>query len=158
MCLLLGPLLAGCSKESDPAVGQSGYQLGTQPISSGHGPPPQQQVSRTGGILSKRDEMAARNQLDQIGKTILIAYLPRGRGPAKLEELKDQMRDMPKHYEAIRNGTYVLVPNARLASDSIMLYEKNPETTGMRLVVTGNGGVQRMGQEEFQAALKGQGR
>lgn len=158
MSLLIGLLVVGCGKESDSSAGQSGYQLKTQPISSGHGPPPQPQVSRTGSILSKRDELAARGQLDQIGKAILIAYLERGRGPAKVEELKDHMRDMPKHYEALRNGTYVLVPNARLASDSIMLYEKNAETTGMRLVVTGNGGVQRMSQEEFQAALKGQGR
>jgi hypothetical protein len=92
-------------------------------------------------------------------KNLLLAYLNyterQHRSPAKLEDISRALRGSPKILEAVQDGFYVVVwkmPNP--SSETVLVYVKDPEADGTRLVGRGDGSVSRLRQEQFEIALK----
>jgi hypothetical protein len=137
---LMAALLVGCSKGASPAT----------PTAAPAGSAPGLSLKRT----IQRSNVA--NDLQQLGLFYQTYNTDFGRSPAKLEDLKPSIeRDMPKLYESIENGTYVVSWGVRnLASNLVLAYEKEPDNNGIHYVLMGDGSVQRMNDEQLQTALK----
>ncbi len=74
--------------------------------------------------------------------------------PAKLEDLKADLQGAGKLYQAIEDGYYVVVWKVRQpSSNTILAYEKDADSDGMRFVVTGDNAVKKLNEQDFQAAL-----
>lgn len=96
------------------------------------------------------------NDLRQLG-TLYWAYDPlMEKGPARLEDLPELRRDMPKVYLAIQEGVYVVYWGARRAavnSQTVLAYVQDAPTHG-GVVLMGDGSVQNMSAQAFQTAPK----
>jgi hypothetical protein len=95
--------------------------------------------------------------LEQFGKYYLTdATL--GQSPKRLEDMSDLKRDLPKVYQAIQEGRYVVFWNANTnppagASNTILAYVKDaPAKGGLALFLDGR--VRNLTAQEFQAAAK----
>ena len=80
-------------------------------------------------------------------------------GPAKLEDLQELKKDLPNLYQALVDGRYVVIWNARIdgSSRSILAYEKDAPTKG-GVALLGDQSVKQMSLAEFQGAMKTQGK
>jgi hypothetical protein len=144
-------LLAGCAKDT-PSSAAAPRPAPPEPEA-----PAPATFTRGKGVMDVRSREPVRNDLRQMGLAIIADYAGTGKGPAKVEDLQESLKEVPKGYQALKNGQLVLVPNAALTSNSILIYERDTETDGTRLVLKGDGSVAMMRAAEFQAALKNQG-
>ncbi|MBV9124811.1 MAG: hypothetical protein JO112_15760 [Planctomycetes bacterium] len=74
--------------------------------------------------------------------------------PPSLEDLKGYIqRDAPKLIQGLQDGRYILVPNAQPSSTAALVYEKDADLNGNRLVGRADGTVKLMNAQEFQVAI-----
>jgi hypothetical protein len=100
------------------------------------------------------DRTEAYNQLHQIGIFLLAYNNENGHYPTRLEDfLADIKRDARREHESLQTGYFVMTLNPRPAAGTVVVYEKDPDTSGMRLVVLADGSVQRMNEAQFKAAV-----
>jgi len=57
--------------------------------------------------------------------------------------------------KALKEGRYVLVPNPGPGPNAVLIYEKDKDLNGNRIVLQAPDAVTLMNEQEFQAALKG---
>lgn len=158
LALVIALLASGCkkspkkAKKADPEPGEGNVQPGgpgggLQP--PGFNPGIAAQLPSTGRVNPGND-------LKQLG-LYYWQYDPlMEKGPARLEDLRDLRRDLPKVYQGIQDGVYVVYWGARRVaarSDTVLAYVRDaPKVGGM--VLMGDGSVQNMSAAEFNAAPK----
>jgi hypothetical protein len=162
--LLLAALCgAGCRKpaggnanpgggQNQPGVAQPNPGGNPPQPGGGGGPAPQNPA----GMDIKRtiDKSGAMNELHQIALFYQQFNTEMGRSPAKLEEFTDYIkRDAQRATKNLQDGAYILVLNARLGSNSVLAYEKEPDRNGIQYVALGDGSVQKMTPDQLKAAL-----
>jgi hypothetical protein len=113
----------------------------------------EKKASRGGGIFGVRDETQNRLILRDIGLACKIEDV--SKLPNTVDELKAIVKESAKAVRALDNGEFVLVPKARVASDSLFLYERDADTRGNRLVLMGDGSVHKKSAAEFAALQRG---
>ena len=141
IALVSGLCLAGCSKtDSSESAAKTG--------SSGGQP----------GAMSFKRVIQRPNVIDELGQLGLYYHQYRGlynRSPAKLDDLQTWLqRDMPKLYQGIKDEYYVVFWGVPTPSSNVVLaHEKDADANGFRIVLLGDGSVQRMNETEFQQSL-----
>jgi hypothetical protein len=165
--LVLGTaLLPGCKKK--PAVAQNegaaaqneGAAVQQQGARAPQGNPvlphPGQQLQSGGAVQNVRQ--AARrtvdsNQLRNFAQAYFQYQTLNGQGPARVEDIRDSLD--ANTIAAFNEGTCVGVWNLRNPSSAtIVAYVKDPDSYGTRIVAMGDGSVQRMNRQAFDAAIK----
>ena len=145
LALCGGLLLTGCGKtdSATTARSQSGVPAGKAPAVMGV----QRAVQRAN----------VSNELKNLVLYYQGYYTDFGRSPAKIDDLKASiLRDMPTLYQGIEGGYYVVfwgLPT--LSSNVVLAHEKEADANGFRMVAMADGSIQKMNEQEFQAALKG---
>ena len=110
-----------------------------------------------GAVLPSVGRQAGLADLEQLGKYYL-ADATLGQSPKRLEDMSELKRDLPKVYQAIQEGRYVVFWNASLntpagASNTILAYGKDAPTKG-GVVLFLDGSARNVTAQEFQAAAK----
>ncbi|HEY7328885.1 MAG TPA: hypothetical protein VH592_14675 [Gemmataceae bacterium] len=152
-------LLPGCRKKSvavqkEEAAAQN--ENAAQPQGNPVLPKRGQQLQSGGVVQSVREAARRAVDLNQL-KNFSLAYFQyqtlNGQGPSRVEDIKDSLdRDM---LEALKEGTCVAIWGLRNPSqDTIVAYVNYSDSTGTRIVATGDGGARRISQQEFDAAMK----
>jgi hypothetical protein len=139
LCLIIG-CIVGCSTPT-----------ATQPTAAAKGSP---------GALSRQTivRQGVPNELKQLQLFYADYITTFNRGPANVDDLPDIQRTMPKLYQGIKDGYYVVVWKINtLSPDKVIAYEKEGGTQGQHFVVKGDGSVVKMNEQELQAALAGAG-
>ena len=100
------------------------------------------------------DRTQAYNQLHQIGVMLQTYNSENSQYPTRLEDFLNYIkRDAPREHESLQTGYFVMTLNPRPAAGTAVVYEKDPDTIGMRVVLMGDGSVQRMNEGQFKAAV-----
>jgi hypothetical protein len=100
------------------------------------------------------DRVQAENQLHQIGLLLKNYESQNNHYPTRLEDfLEDIKRDARREHESLKTGYFVMTLNPRPTPGTVVVYEKDPDTSGMRLVVLADGSVQRLNEAQFKAAV-----
>jgi hypothetical protein len=135
---ILTATLAGCEvKNTSPATPAGGGQ------------------SLGGHIKRGMEKPKAQNVLDQLAKFYQLYNVEHGRSPASWAELKGYMsKDAGKLVQTIEEGRYEIIWNARLASNVVLAYEKEPDLRGNQVVALGDGHIESMTPDKLQAALQ----
>jgi hypothetical protein len=159
MICLISVLFAGCTKTPSPSAGGSSTTSAPPPgVRTGDpraaGQNPDKKVSRPGGLFGVPEQTKNFAILRNIGVACKVEDI--SRLPKTIEEIKAIAKEDAKAVRALENGEFVLAPNARVAGDSLFLYERDPDGTGSRLVLMGDGSVHKKSAAEF-AALQKQG-
>ncbi len=119
------------------------------PTSSSH-----QTNTRPIGPLGVRQITLSLNDLRQAGALLLAYYNENNGWPRNEVELQTALREMPYVYKAILSGDYIFVPakNPDLipGAQTVIIYEKLPDKSGIRLVLFGDGSVKRISLSEFK--------
>jgi len=109
--------------------------------------------TRPVGPFGVRQITLGLNDLRQAGALLLAYYNENNGWPGDTAELQAALREMPHVYKAIQTGDYVFVPakNPGLppGSQTVIIYEKLPDKSGIRLVLFGDGSVKRVSAGEF---------
>lgn len=159
--LLLGTalLLPGCRKKTAAIQKEdAAVQKGSAAPPQGNPVLPQRgQQLQSGGVVQSVREAARRTvDLNQLANFSLAYYQYQtlnGQGPSRVEDIKDSLdRDM---IQALKEGTCVAIWGLRNpSSDTIVAYVSYTDSTGTRIVATGDGKARRISQQEFDAAMK----
>jgi hypothetical protein len=110
-----------------------------------------------GAVLPSVGRNTGLVDLQHIGKYYL-ADATLGQPPKRLEDMSELKRDLPKVYQAIQEGQYVVFWNANLntpagTSNTILGYVKDvPTKGGVALFLDGS--ARNVTVQEFQAAAK----
>src|SRR5262245_55848274 len=121
---------------------------------AGTSPPPSSTAK--GGIPRLIERPRVQNELRQIHLYYRLYITTNNRPPRNLDELNQQMEPNSREYQALRDGRYVLNWNVSQAegSNKVLAYEKDADANGERYVVMTDGSVQRLNQQQFEAANK----
>jgi hypothetical protein len=115
------------------------------------GAPPGKAQTRVREVM---DRAQAENQLHQIGIMLQAYNTENGQYPTRLEDFLNYIKnDARREHESLQTGYFVMTLNPRPSAGTVVVYEKDHDTSGMRLVVLGDGSVQRMSEAQFQAAV-----
>jgi hypothetical protein len=107
-------------------------------------------------LRRKVDEATAYNQLYQIARFYILFHNDNSRAPSSQQELAEYLkRDANKEYNSLTQGLFVVVPNARLATGSVVAHEREPDRAGMVFAAMGDGSVRKLSAAELQGALQG---
>lgn len=98
------------------------------------------------------------NQLRQIGILYKAYIADHGRAPAKLDDLKDDLKGDPGTYQALQDGTLIIAWGAQAGGETVLAYEKEGGLQGNRYALMGDGSVRLMTPQEFEAAPKAEGK
>jgi hypothetical protein len=119
-------------------------------------PRPGQQLQSGGAIQSVREAARRTVDLNQMANFALAYYQYQtlnGQGPSRIEDIKDSLD--AKTIEAFKDGTCVGIWGLRnLSSETIVAYVSYTDSSGTRIVATGDGKARRISQQEFDAAMK----
>ena len=113
-----------------------------------------------GGSLSghaKRgmEKPKVQNFLDEIGKFYVQYNTENGRSPANWNEFKAYIqKDAPKIVQTVEQGSCEIIWNAKLGSDVVIAYEKEPDIRGTQVVVFGDGHIESISPAKLQEALQ----
>jgi hypothetical protein len=151
--VLLAALLPGCKKKSKPGAAAPGA-----PPAAPQGPPPGglQPAGVNPGVMSTLPSVGRTNpgnDLKQLG-LYYLNFATTGRSPSRLEDLADLKRDLPRVYQAIQDGVYVVywnAPTTAASSQTVLAYVHDVPTRG-GVVLLLDGSVTNMTPQEFQAA------
>jgi hypothetical protein len=137
LCLGLTLFLGGCSNKGPATSEDAGPASGP----------------RKGVLARTIDVGKIKEQLHQIG----IAYnsflaVGRAHGPAKWQDLMEDLGNDASIRKAFSEERFILVPNAAPGGNQLLAYEKEPDDKGIRYVVMADGSVKNMDKSEFEAA------
>jgi hypothetical protein len=165
--LVLGAtLLPGCKKKqaavqkADTAVQKGDAALQKEPTAPPPGNPvlprPGQQL-QSGGVVQSVREAARRtvdlNQLANFSLAYFQYQALNGQGPSRIEDIKDSLD--ANTIAAFKEGTCVAIWGLHNPSSStIVAYVNYTDSSGTRIVATGDGKARRISQQEFDAAMK----
>lgn len=162
VCLLiLGAmfLLPGCKKkqvsvQKEEAANQK--EGAAQPQGNPVLPRRGQQLQSGGVVQSVREAARRTVDLSQLANFSLAYFqyqILNGQGPSRVEDIKDSLdRDM---IEALKEGTCVAIWGLRNpSSETIVAYVNYSDSSGTRIVATGDGKARRISQQDFDAAMK----
>jgi hypothetical protein len=140
---------AGCRRAAAPST--------TAPPTTSPAPVMPSGGGGVGAMLPSVGRQTGLVDLQQLGQYYL-AYATAGQSPKRLEELGDLKRDLPKVYQAIQDGQYVVFWNANLnapagSSNTILAYVKDTPTRG-GVTLFLDGSVRNITAQEFQTAAK----
>jgi hypothetical protein len=150
--LVLACLLwTGCKKKAAPAANTPATPAAT-PGGGGLQPP------GVGAGVAKMLPSVGRVNPSNDLKQIALYYKMYGdstRSPKKLDDLPDLQRDLPKVYQAIQDGIYVVQWNAHptTSGSAILAYVRDAPTTG-GVVVRFDGSIDNLTAEQFKTASK----
>jgi hypothetical protein len=115
------------------------------------GAPPGKAQTRIREVM---DRTRAMTQLHNIGQ-MLVAYKTEfNHYPGTLQELLDYLKtEARQEHTSLQTGYFVYKPTPNATSQTVVVYENEADTSGMRLVVMGDGSVQRLNEEQFKAAV-----
>ena len=151
--VLLAALLPGCKKKAKPAAAPS-----APAAPQGLPPGGLQPAGANPGVMSTLPSVGRTNpgnDLKQIG-LYYLNFATTGRSPSRLENLADLKRDLPRVYQAIQDGVYVVywnAPTTGAASQTVLAYVHDVPTRG-GVVLLLDSSVVNMTPQEFQAAPK----
>jgi hypothetical protein len=165
LALMLGAalLLPSCKKKH-AAIKKQPEDVAAQKEAAPGPPPgnpvlprPGQQLQSGGAIQSVREAARRTVDLNQM-KNFALAYYQyqtlNGQGPSRIEDIKDALD--AKTIEAFKEGLCVAIWGLRdLSSSTIIAYVTYSDSSGTRIVATGDGQARRISQQEFDAAMKG---
>ena len=141
------PLPNKRSPYETPSV-PSASSVASTPASSSH-----QTNTRPVGPFGVRQITLGLNDLRQAGAVLLAYYNENNGWPRDDVELQTALREMPYVYKAIQSGDYIFVPakdpNLTPGAQTVIIYEKLPDRSGIRLVLFGGGSVKRISLSEF---------
>ena len=150
-------VLPGCQK---PAPSTSGPAAPPPAAAQTSAPAP---TPHLGGALPGKaqtrvrevmDRTQAENQLHQIGILLQTYSTQNGQYPTRLEDfLGDIKKEAQREHESLKTGYFVMTLKPRPAGGDVVVYERDPDTSGMRLVLQGDGSVQRLNETQFKAAV-----
>jgi|SRR5579884_2522002 len=159
--LVAALLLAGCPKPKAPAPSAGTPAAGTPvaqtPTPHLAGAPPGKAQTRVREVM---DRVQAENQLHQIGILLKGYETDFNRYPTRLDDFLEYIkRDAPREYESLKTGYFVMTLDPRPTSEKGIVYEKDPDLSGMHLVLMGDcNSVQRLNEQEFKAAVPSAGK
>jgi hypothetical protein len=100
------------------------------------------------------DRVRAETQLHNVGQLLATYKAETSRYPNTLQELLDYIKtDARQEHESLQTGYFVFIPSQNANSQTIVIYEKEPDTSGMRVVLMGDGSVHRVSEDQFMAAM-----
>ena len=146
ICMLV---VTGCGRQASPspdapAPVDPGAHRGLAPLSEV-------------GLKRVIDRPAVQNDLRQLA-LFYKTYEAEFGSVKSADALKNYIkRDAPKLYQALDEKVYVVVPNVRAASGSVVAYEKTADAAQQHIVAMGDATISQMSTAELQAALKKQG-
>lgn len=117
-----------------------------------------------GAVRARFDRAKAESDLKQIGLAYHNVWASTNRGPANVEELAPYYENRASITQAIKDGTYVIIWGATIASmtdgtsNTVLGYSAEADTRGMRAVLFGDGAVRGVNDADFKAAPKAKGR
>lgn len=129
-------MIAGCSKHVPASQTASAAAAGETT-----------KVSRSGGVFSVRDETKNRLLLRDIGLSCQAADV--SRMPQTVDELKALLKDSPQCLKAVESGDFALAPKPQASGNSLFIYERDADAKGDRLVLMGDGRVEKKSAAEF---------
>ncbi len=143
-------LFAGCQKKAAPMAGATA----PAPTPNGGGLQPPGVGAGVSKMLPAVGRAYAGNDLKQIALYYKM-YGDGTRSPSKLEDLPDLKRDLPRVYQGIQDGVYVVYWGAppTTAGNAILAHVRDAPTTG-GVVVRFDGSIDNMTPEQFKAAPK----
>jgi hypothetical protein len=150
--VLLAALLPGCKKKSKPDAAATSAPAAPQGLPPGGLQP----AGANPGVMSTLPSVGRTNpgnDLKQIG-LYYLNFATTGRSPSWLEDLADLKRDLPRVYQAIQDGVYVVywnAPTTGASSQAVLAYVHDVPTRG-GMVLLLDGSVTQMSPQEFQAA------
>jgi hypothetical protein len=104
------------------------------------------------------DRTIASEQLRTLGLAFMNCADAQG-APKRIEDLQPYYENNRKITDAINNGTYVVffgVNPTRMPGNTILAYQKEPDSKGQRVVLLCNASVEVMDADTFAAAPKAQ--
>jgi hypothetical protein len=149
--------LPGCQKPTPPAPAPA-----PAPPAQAQAAPPAPTPQLGGALPGKAqtrvrevmDRAQAENQLHQIGVMLQTYSSENSQYPTRLDDFLNYIkRDAPREHQSLQTGYFVMTLNPRPMAATATVYEKDPDTSGMRLVLMGDGSVQRMNEGQFKAAV-----
>ena len=156
---LMGLALAGCHKPTPttaaavpaPAAQAQAQAPPPAPPPQLGGAPPGKAQTRIREVM---DRARAMTQLHNIGQLLASYKTEFNRYPGTLQELLDYIKtEARQEHESLQTGYFVYRPTPNPTSQTVVIYENEPDTSGMRLVVMGDGSVQRLNEVQFKAAV-----
>jgi hypothetical protein len=147
LCCLVA-MLAGCTKTATDSAASTPPAGGKMGDARAAGEAKEKKYSRPGGLLGVGGRTKNYGILYDIGLSCKVEDI--SRLPKTLEELKRIVKENGNAVRAIDNGEFVLVANARVAGDSIFLYESKADSNGVRLVLMGDGSIHKKSAQEFK--------
>ena len=95
-------------------------------------------------------------RLREIGRFYNLYFNDLGKPPSNQAEFTEYLkRDAPKIAQALQENLYVIVPRVNPSGSVILAYEYEKDNRGFRFFVRGDGSVDKMTEEQLQAALQG---
>jgi hypothetical protein len=159
--LLAAAHLTGCHRKATPPAAPPAAPVA--PAAGAPGAPADAPAPHLGGagpgkaqtrVREVMDRVRAETQLRTIGQFLGIYKTELNRYPNTLQELLDYIKtDARQEHESLQTGYFVFAPSQNPTSQTIVIYEKDPDTNGMRVVLMGDGSVQRLSEEQFKAAM-----
>lgn len=154
--LVLGAvLLVGCRKPAAPTPAAvppaPGPAVAQAPAPHLGGAPPGKAQTRVREVM---DRVQAENQLRQVGLALKLYEGDFNRYPTRLQDFLEYIkRDYHREYESLSTGYFVMTLDPRPTADKVVVYEKDPDLNHMHLALMGDSSVQRMTEDQFQAAV-----
>jgi len=146
--------------QGPPDAPQPGPAQGGQPGNQVPAPnaPGGVEMSLTSKIKKKIDFLDWQNEMRQIAQ-FYIMYADDFRHPPKTVKAFQEYikKDYPQLVGYIDAGYYVVIPNQKPSSHSILAYQNKDLRFGTRYVVKGDGSFHELGEAEFKAELQQQG-
>jgi hypothetical protein len=162
--VILAALLAGGCRPPRPSP--------PAPAPAAATPPPAQPATapapHLGGALPGKaqtrvrevmDRVQAENQLRQIGIYLKTYESESTHYPTRLEEFLSYIKtEAHREHESLQTGYFVMTFEPRPTAGTVVVYEKDPDTSGMRLALMGDGSVQRLTEDQFKTAVPAAGK
>jgi hypothetical protein len=137
------PAPAGGAPAPAPGAPAPAPQLG--------GAPPGKAQTRMREVM---DRARAMTQLHNVGQLLATYKTENNRSPGTLQEFLDYIKtEAHQEHESLMTGYFVYKPTPDPTSQTVVVYEKDPDTSGQRLALMGDGSVQRLNEEQFKAAV-----